>query len=103
MPKLTRDKIDQLRSYLEEILGITVRSRLIESIDVNSAFHWQPPLHIQVGSRCGNLEKDSPSEEIVAIFESTTFLVCTPRRGAFQGLPYFFSKEDVHRVTEMSR
>jgi len=98
---LSIDETEELRLRLEKTLGIKIRSRKIRAIHVNSAYHWQPPLFIEVGKFCSDLEKDSPKEEIVAIFESTTFMVCTADRGLHQNLPYFFSKEDVQRVIEM--
>jgi len=98
---LSSEELNKLRKELEKRLGAKIRSRRIKGIRVNSAYHWQPPLHIQVGGYCSDLEKDSPKERIVAIFEATTFLVCTPDRGVSGTLPYFFSKEDVQRVEEM--
>jgi hypothetical protein len=35
---------------------------------------------------------------ILAIFESTTYLVITPEHGFETGLPLFFAREDVRRV-----
>ena len=98
---LSSEELNKLREYLEKSLGAKIRPRKIKGIRVNSAYHWQPPLHIQVGGYCSDLEKDSPKEKIVAIFEATTFLVCTAERGVSETLPYFFSKEDVQRVEEM--
>ena len=98
---LSAEEWNKLRKDLEKRLGTKIRSRRIKGIRVNSAYHWQPALHIQVGGYCSDLEKDSPKESIVAIFEATTFLVCTPDRGVSGTLPYFFSKEDVQQVEEM--
>jgi hypothetical protein len=37
---------------------------------------------------------------VVAIFESVSYLVCTPDRGAGEGLPYFFTRNEVREVEE---
>ena len=89
-----------LRDRLEKGMNVKIRPKKIEAIHVNSASHWQPPLYIKVGEKCANLEKDSLPENIIAIFESITFLVCTPDRGIDNNLPYFFAKEDVTQVVE---
>ncbi|MCD6161200.1 MAG: hypothetical protein J7K40_02160 [candidate division Zixibacteria bacterium] len=80
---------------------VRIRRKKIKAIRVNSSFHWQPPLYIEVDSYCRNLEKDSPNEKIIAIFEATSFLVCTSDRGYNKGLPYFFGREDVRQVVPM--
>ncbi len=85
----------------QKALSIKIRPKHIKAIKVNPAAHWQPPMYIEVGGYCNNLEKDTPHEEIVAIFESTTFLVCTLKRGINTDLPYFFTREDVREVIEM--
>ena len=53
---------------------------------------------IEVGKTYRDLEYDAPPDRVLAIFESTTFLVCSQSRGIEGGIPYFFSKEDVRRV-----
>ena len=97
---LSLEELNRLREDLEKSLGAKIRPRKIKGSRVNSAYHWQPPLHIRVGGYCSDLEKDSPKEKIVAIFEATTFLVCTPERGLSGTLPYFFSKQDVQQVEQ---
>lgn len=89
---------EQIRKYLEDDLDIKVKERLIRAINVNPSQHAQPPLHIVVGEVCAHLEPDAPPEKVLAIFDATTFLVCTETRGAGVGLPYFFAREDVRRV-----
>ncbi|MBD3404455.1 hypothetical protein GF420_16305 [candidate division GN15 bacterium] len=95
---LTHEEIEQVRMRLEETVKGRIKPRRIRAIDVNSSQHWQPPLHIEVGRRCAHLEKDAPVEEVLAIFESTAFMVCTQSRGVDTPLPYYFSREDVRRV-----
>ena len=95
---LSNEETESLRQRLEKDMGVRIRPRSIRAIRVNSAYHWQPPLYIKVGGSCPYLERDDPPKEILAIFESTTFLVITPDRGLDNNLPYFFAKEDVHQV-----
>lgn len=89
---------EQIKRYLEEDLEIKVKERAIRSIRVNPSQHAQPPLHIVVGKVCANLEPGAPPEQVLAIFDATTFLVCTATRGAGVGLPYFFAREDVRKI-----
>ncbi|MFH2056058.1 MAG: hypothetical protein ABIJ61_08880 [bacterium] len=89
---------EQIKTYLETDLEIKVKERAIRAIKVNPSQHAQPPLHIVVGKVCAHLEPDAPPEQVLAIFDATTFLVCTATRGAGSGLPYFFAREDVRRV-----
>ncbi len=97
---LTDNQVEELRLRLQEKYGVPVRSRRIGAIRLNSAYRWQPPLHIRVGQYCGPLIQDGPAELVLAIFEATTFIVCTPDHGVEQGMPHFFAKEDVHQVAE---
>jgi hypothetical protein len=97
---LTDEERDKLAKRLEKELELTIRPKKIRAIKINSSNHWQPPMTITVGETARNLEKDSPAEEVVAIFEAVTFLVCTRERGGDSGLPYFFLREDVRRVWE---
>ncbi len=55
-------------------------------------------MRIIVGQWYENLEPESPLEKVIAIFESTVFLVCTPQRGGEKGMPYFFHRQDVQKV-----
>lgn len=89
---------EQIKAYLENDLDMKVKARAIRCIDVNPSQHAQPPLHIEVGKLCANLEPEAPPERVLAIFDATVFLVCTATRGAGVGLPYFFAREDVRRV-----
>ncbi len=97
---LTDEERDALALRLEKDCELKIRPKQIQAIKINSRCHWQPPMKIEVGKMARNLEKDSPSEEVIAIFESVTFLVVTKDRGGDGGLPYFFLREDVRRVWE---
>lgn len=96
--KLTEQQRESIRIRLQETTRAPIKSRRIRAIDVNSSQQWQPPLRIEVGRLCAHLEKDAPVERVVAIFESSAYLVVTQSRGMDNMLPYFFSREDVRRV-----
>ncbi len=95
---LSDDERAALSARLERTLKAKIKPRVISAIYVNSASHWQPPMWVEVGKRARNLEPDSPVEEVLAIFESVSFMVCTPTRGTADTPPYFFSREDVRRI-----
>lgn len=97
---LPSDKLESLRQRLMKDFGLKIQPKAIRAIKVNSSYHWQPPLYIEVGRTCSDLEQNGPREEIIAIFESTAFLVCTPDHGVERGMPHFFSRQDVRRVFE---
>jgi len=98
---LSDDDLKNLRQRLEKRLKTKIRAKRINAIRVNSSFHWQPPLFIAVDGLCSNMEKDSPPEEIIAIFEHASFVVVTRDRGYTDDtLPYFFARQDVREVIE---
>lgn len=98
---VTEEARERIRTYLEQLTGVKVRDRKVKGIRVNPSQHSLPPLHIEVGKVCANLEPEAPPEKVLAIFEATVYLVCTATRGAGQGLPYFFAREDVTKVEFM--
>jgi len=97
---LPDDELESLKRNLAETFGLKIHDKKIRALKVNSSYHWQPPMLIEVGKRCAHLSEEGPSEDVVAIFESTAFLVCTPEHGLGGSLPYFFSRPDVRRVFE---
>lgn len=98
---LNEEQYNELKTQLESELKIKIREKKIKALKINSAFHWQPPLYVEVDSCCAMLEKDTPSEKIIAIFEHKSFIVITPERGFRSGtLPYFFVRQDIRRVFE---
>ena len=97
---ITKKEWEDLKAWLGSQLKPPIKKRRIKAIKVNAAYRWQPPLYIEVGNTCAHLEPDGGPEDIIAIFESTTFLVVTPDHGFKKGFPYFFAKEDVHQVVE---
>ncbi len=98
---LNDEKYAELKTRLERDLKLSIREKKIKALKINSAFHWQPPLYVEVDGWCGMLEKDTPTEKIIAIFEHKSFIVITPDRGLEPGtLPYFFVRQDIREVIE---
>lgn len=98
---LEQKKYDELKARLEKELKVKIHNKKIKALKINSAFHWQPPLYVEVDGWCAMLEKDTPPENIIAIFEHKSFIIVTPERGYKPGtLPYFFVREDIREVIE---
>ena len=91
-------KHKEILEYLRSKMSAPVKDKRIKAITVNSANHWQPKMHIEVGKHYRDLEKDAPREKVTAIFESTVFYVCTATRGDMNGFPYLFARPDVKLV-----
>ena len=86
------------QEYLQATSRAPIKAKRIRAITVNPAYRWQPRVRIEVGREYAELEPGAPREEVLAIFESVSFLVVTGSRGAGTGAPYFFSREDVRAV-----
>jgi hypothetical protein len=100
---LENDQLSELRKNLQRKMGVKFRRKKIKSITVNPASHSLPKIKIVVGKECRHLEPgqappEAPPEMVMAIFEATTFIVCTRNRGVEKGIPYFFAREDVLEV-----
>ena len=95
---LSEEEWRRVHEYVQEGSRAPVKEKRIRAITVNPAYRWQPKIRIEVGRYYSNLEPDAPREQVIAIFESASFLVCTPSRGGGRGVPYFFSREDVRQV-----
>ena len=98
---LSQDEFEKLRRKLEEMFDERVSDRRILALRINSGYRWQPPLYVEVGQCCASLTPDEPPEMIVAIFESRSFLVCTPDHGVENGSPFIFTRDDVKQVIFM--
>ena len=92
--------LDEIRQYLEKLIGARVLKRKIKTLGVRSKYRWQPDMKIEIGKYYSKLEPNSPKELVLAIFESSVFCVCTAERGMNKGMPYLFNKEDVYLVEE---
>ena len=97
---LNDEQFEELRLKLEKKYGVPVSDRRIRALRVNSGYRWQPPLYIERGKYCAHLSPDGPPEMIVEIFESRSFLVCTPDHGVEEGSPHIFTRADVKQVVD---
>ena len=80
------------KKFAEETLAWKVTDRRIQSIDFKDKGNR---VRAEVG-------KPDPftSETVIAILESTTFLVCTPNRGVVRGMPFLVGKHEVINLTD---
>jgi len=85
----------ELIDYLKKMFGRPIRDKVVRSITANPPFHGLPTIHIAVGQYCSGMEPGAPTEEILAIFESESYLVVTPTRGNGEGLPYIFPRNTI--------
>jgi hypothetical protein len=97
---LDPEQFEEIRRKLEATYNEAVSGRRIRGLRVNSSYRWQPPLHMEVGKYCSHLSPDGPPELVLAIYESRSFLVCTPEHGIKQGSPYIFTRADVKGVID---
>ena len=98
------DVREGIRKFVEETMGWKVNSREIKAIWVHPRSEHKriyDDIKIEVGEYLDNRMSDTPNEKVMAIFESNTFLVCTPNRGVLRGIPYLYGKEEVYKVEEM--
>jgi hypothetical protein len=95
---VTEQVREGVRKFAEENTGWPVSSRKIKAIWVNTGRYGD--IQITLGDNLDSRISDMHGETVLAIFESTTFLVCTPNRGVQHGLPYLFAKNEVVKVEE---
>ncbi|MFH1687533.1 MAG: hypothetical protein ABIE70_08435 [bacterium] len=95
MDQLERENI---RRRLQKLVNQPVNDPGIKAITVNPLYHGSSRMRVTVGSVCANLEPGAPPQEVLAIFESMSFLVVTAVRGATSGLPYIFTRQEVKNV-----
>jgi hypothetical protein len=98
---LDEQEYNNIKKYLEKLTGQKIQNTKIKALGVNPPYHGQPKRLIEVGKRYADLEPGAPSEPVLAIFESKSFCVCTPSRGAGQGMPYIFTRDTVYLVKKM--
>jgi len=91
---------EEVRARLEKMVRERVSAKRIQAIVVNPLYHGSSKMRIEVGRLCANLEPDTAPQEVVAIFESRSFLVCTLERGLKHGLPFIFTRDEVLKVEE---
>ena len=98
---ISEERREEIRAGLEKAMGVMVRKKRIKSISVNPRQRSVPKMIIEVGGKYGGLEPGAPEEEVIAIFESTLFCVCTESRGTGGNPPFYFLREDVFSVEEL--
>lgn len=93
-----------IRKFVAETMRWKVNSREIKTIWVHPRSEHKriyDDIKIEVGQYLDNRMSDTPNEKVMAIFESDTFLVCTPNRGVLRNLPYLYGREEVYKVEDM--
>ncbi len=89
---------DELRVYLEQLLGQKVGAAYISAIYVNPPYHGQNKRWIEVGKAYRDLEPGRDLEPVLAIFESKAFLLVTESRGNLRDVPIIFTRNTVLQV-----
>jgi len=95
---LADSEYEEIKEYLEYFVEGRVRNRKIKSIRVLMSYKGLPSITIQVGKYYDGLDPGSPREQILAIFESESFLAVTRSRGALVGPPFYFVRQNVRDV-----
>jgi len=94
----------EIKKFVEKNMYWKITSKEIKAIWVHPRSEHKriyDDIKIEVGEYLDNRMSDTPNEKVMAIFESNTFLVCTPNRGVLRGMPYLYGKEEVYKVEEM--
>jgi len=89
---------EEIKKYLEQLLGQMMKDKHVRAIGVNARYHGLPKMLIEEGKSYSDLEPEAPRELVIAIFEAAFFCVCTASRGAGEGMPYLFHRQDVYNV-----
>jgi len=97
---LSEEDMSRISDYLTRFVGGNIRRRRIRSIRVLMSWKGKPSVTIEVGKKYDALERDMPLEQVLAIFESDSFLVVTESRGNLSGPPLYFVRENVRQVVE---
>ena len=97
-PLMEADERKQIADYLAKLVERPVRDNRIKAVEVNPLYHGSRRRRIEVGQYYTDLEPGAPSQLVVAIFESDSFLICTPERGYGEGVPYIFTRQEVKGV-----
>lgn len=95
---MDKSERENIRLYLEKLVNKPVHDPDIRAITVNPLYHGSSKMRVAVGSHCAGLEPGAPTQVVLAIFESASFLVVTVERGAGAGMPYFFTRQEVKNV-----
>ncbi len=96
---MTDEMQEGIRKFVEETMGRTLGKKKIKAFYVRTRKAGN--IKIEIGKYLDRRESDTSNEEVIAIFESDAFFVCTPNRGAFRGHPYIFGTEEVLQIEEL--
>jgi hypothetical protein len=97
----TKDKkqaekvLQGIKKFAKETIGWDITDRRIFSL---SYTHEGKKYHSEVGK-----PDDRVDEEVIAILESYTYLVCTPNRGVLRGEPVLVGKEEVKKIIDFEK
>ena len=99
---VTDEMREGMRKFAEETLGWKVSKKKIKAIWVYPKGRYDDigKLKIEVGKLIDSRMTDTPNENVMAIFESNAYLVCTFNRGGARGAPYLYGKEEVFEIEE---
>lgn len=89
-----RDSIYRaIKEFAKQQLEWDINDRKIFSIQYR---HDGKDHYAEVGKKENYL--GAPGEEVIAILESNTYLICTPNRGVMRGMPILVGKNDAYSV-----
>ena len=86
------DVYTSIVKFAEETTGWVISDKRIFSLRY---FHNGKEHYSEVGKK---ESVDGYYEEVIAILDSNTYLVCTPQRGVIRGLPILVGKQEVDHV-----
>jgi len=95
---MTDEDYEILRAYIEDFTGGRVRNRKIKSLRVLMSHKGKSSVMIEVGRYYDGLERGMPTQKVLAIFESDSFLVVTEDRGNMEGPPLYLIRDNVREV-----
>jgi len=90
--KQAKEVFQGIKKFAKKSIGWDVTDRRIFSL---TYVYERKKYHSEVGK-----PDDRVNEEVIAILESNTYLVCTQNRGVFRGEPVLVGKEEATRVID---
>jgi len=94
--KKQAEKVFQgIKKFAKKSVGWDVTDRRIFSL---TYLHDRKKYHSEVGQ-----PDDRVNEEVIAILESYTYLVCTHNRGVIRGEPVLVGKEEVKKSIDFEK
>ncbi|HKW87597.1 MAG TPA: hypothetical protein VJN21_02460 [Candidatus Acidoferrales bacterium] len=93
-PEKAEELYQAIKKFAAQSMGWVISDRRIRSItfrDKERRARKKSLVHATVGER----EPCEGREPVIAIFESNSYLVCTPSRGVLRGIPIMVGKHEV--------